>query len=330
MINPKLSDDLPEKCTISEAIKITSELVYKSLLDGPDVIKDMTSHLQKAVGKGIRTTLLIHTAADENGLVSSDSIRSAAAIEIMHLATLVHDDIMDDADLRRGIESVQKKFGKKQAVICGDYLFCLAFSTISSIYLNYSNYVLDFSQAISKVCLGELKQFKNNNNLELTIRQYMHIISGKTAALFWISAYAGAIIAGRSEKDAKLLGMFGKYLGIIFQIIDDCKDFELTEKQTLKTVNNDIAQGVVTLPLIMAFVRNPELKKLANNVFYNNGDLFNLINQVYLAGGTKESRNLAHKYSQKATKTLELVENFSQKEALLNILSKALESATKF
>ena len=314
---------------VREAQKRTVDLISQTLLKAPPPVFDMTKHLAAAQGKGVRTLLLLYAAADGEGLVPRDAMSAAAAVELLHLATLVHDDVIDDAPLRRGIPTVQCAFGRKQAVICGDYLLYLAASFMTPLHADYQEYTTllsTFSTALGRICLGELKQFRNNRNLDLLVPDYLRIVSGKTAALFYLSALAGAIIARHSHDEAMRLARFGRYLGMVFQIVDDCKDYELSENEAQKTVGKDIAEGVVTLPLIYAMRNLPELRELAKQAFDDAALSKDLARAVCGASGTRSSRGLAARYARKAECILaEFPENKSR--PLLELLSKSLGAA---
>ena len=321
--------------TIREAMVKTGDLIDRILQSAPLNVRQMTSHLSLARGKGIRTLLLLACAADGDGLAPDDAVSAAAAVELFHLATLVHDDIIDDANLRRGIETVHMKFGKKDAVICGDYLLCLALSAItplSETYYSDTNAGLFsvFAKSLGKTCLGELSEHQNNRNVDLSILQYLRIISGKTSALFYVAAYAGALVGQCDPKEARLLAKFGSNLGTIFQIVDDCKDYEFSEEKAQKPVNNDIMEGVVTLPLILAIQKDPALKDLALHAFDSAASAQLLHKKVCGAGALDSSRGIAEKYYRRAAKILGKVETANKRVALAELLEKALGASVSF
>ena len=326
---------IPALFPVREAQKQTADLILKTLRKAPSPVCEMTKHLAGAQGKGVRTLLLLCCAADEEGLVPRDAISAAAAIELFHLATLVHDDIIDDSPLRRGIPTVQSVFGRKQAVICGDYLLCLAASFVAPLHAGYADnkeytdFLSAFSAVLSRVCLGELRQFHNNRNLNLLVPGYLRIIAGKTAALFYLSALAGAITARHSREEVARLAGFGRYLGMVFQILDDCKDYEFSEKEARKAVGKDAAEGVVTLPLIFAMRKLPELRELAKQALDDAALSGQLARAVCDAGGTSASRGLAARYAQKAER---LLSAFPEGKArpLLELLSKSLQAANTY
>jgi len=315
-----------------EAVSAVDEILATALNSASLGILNITNHLAATKGNGIRTDVLLATSLDTRGLVPKDACFAAASIEILHLATLIHDDIIDDAPIRRGAESIQSKFGKHQAVIAGDYLFCMAFATISEIYKPYQSHadlISNFTQAVSKICLGELLQYKNNWNIHMTAFDYLRIISGKTATLFYIASYGGSIISGCSDRESSQIAKFGKYLGMIFQIVDDCKDYKLTEQAAKKPVKSDLASGVITLPLIITFAKNPHLRDIAKDAIFTDAGRGLLFENVYKCDAISDSLDLAKKYANKSEKILERINNQHKKQELYRILAHSFELAMK-
>lgn len=294
---PKLN--LAPELEIDYAMEQADLLIKKTLIISPKILRHITDHLQKAKGKGIRAALLIRASVKENNLVPKEAVYAAASIEIFHLATLVHDDIIDDAKIRRGVASVQSKFGKKQAVICGDYLFCAAVALLSDIYHPYANLANTFARSVYKIPLGELRQYANAFNLEINFFEYLKIIQGKTAALFYLAAYGGGVLSSYEEnvKEAGTLGKFGNYFGMAFQISDDCKDYK-TIDITQKSGNIDITNGVVNLPLLLSFKDKPELKTKAREKDY--AELIKIVEKI----GVNRALDVADRYKRKALKIL--------------------------
>lgn len=304
---------------------LTSNEQIKSALNAPvPGLSEMTSYLSQSTGKGIRALLLLTSAMDANGKVPDDAPNAAAAIELLHMATLIHDDVLDDADLRRGLPALHKKFDTKSAVLCGDYLLSQSMLMIANMDIKRTEDVKDhsllasrFSRALASVCRGEYMQHINDSNLDINLRTYLKIISGKTAELFSVSAYAGALLA--EEPEPLEFRRFGRYLGMAFQIIDDCKDYELTEEQAKKPVGNDIKNGVITLPLILAMRKNPELHKLAKEVIAAQKQTDEIVRLVRNAGGSNSAKNIAERYLQFASDSLKSTLR-SKREAMLKLL----------
>jgi len=327
----KIANDLPEKLALSVAINHTTDYILTSLTTSPSAIQPITAHLATSLGKGIRTRLLMTCAIDESGLVPKNAIYAGAAVEIFHMATLVHDDIIDEADTRRNIQSVHARFGKKEAVICGDYLLCVALRIVSFIGAPYIGLVEKFAQIVERVCLGELRQLSNNYNTDITLFDYLRIIRGKTAALFYVSAYAGGLLAAEdpnspaAAKEIRQLSQFGTQLGMLFQMIDDCKDYMLSEAEALKPTKKDIATGVINLPLLMAFLRKPELRPLVKEAMADIAKHYMIFDEVARLGGVSDAYEMIDRYERKAQNILSLLKNRKKAEALKTLL----EATTK-
>ncbi len=336
MTKATLSFGDQEKIPREELVAATGDLVYAKLCKAPSAVAEIAEHLSGSVGKGIRTVVLGACACDHQGMVPEASAKAAAAVELLHMATLVHDDIIDDAPTRRGIPSVQSRFGKKQAVLGGDWLLCCAMNAAVSIQLpgedtNEKLQMLpSFSRTVERVCLGELSQSSQNGNLDLTAPRYLKIISQKTAALFYLAAYAGAVLGKCDPKETRLLLRFAVYLGLVFQIVDDLKDYTLEETDTLKPVKNDLVSGVITLPLILAFAKEPALKPFALDIIKTGQGVNQLIDKVQKAGGIQDTWAVARRYGEKALALLEQLENPHKQKVLSGLMDRALQAAKAF
>ena len=300
MTNKKSYLNNNECITYDGAIQLMKDEVDNILSTSPLIIRKYTKHLTYSRGKFIRGMSVIMCAENVDGSIHPNAIKIAAAIEILHLATLVHDDVIDNADIRRGEDTLQKKYGKRTAVICGDYLLCSALKLTASIEKPEDYLKLNVPDYMGKVCLGELNQHINNKNLNLSVYQYLKIIAGKTAALFEASFYAGALFLENREKDLNRYRQLGFYIGMIFQLTDDCIDFENTRDEALKPVQSDYEQGVVTLPLIHAFKNLNGFKEKAER-----GLTRNEINEaVKKTGGLDYTRLMVKKYYKKSMKIM--------------------------
>lgn len=279
------------------AFELVKQEVERALSSAPSIIRKYMLYLNKSSGKFVRGKALIACAEKNDKKIPSNAVQLAAAVEILHLATLVHDDVIDNAGKRRGSTTLQKKFGKKTAVICGDYLFCVALRLAGEVsdkekYLN-----LNIPDYMSRICAGELNQHINNGNFDLSVLNYMRIISGKTAALFEATFYAGAVLSEVGESDVKKYMRLGRYMGIVFQLSDDCNDFETSENVAKKPVQSDYEQGVITLPLIYAFKSLREFKEKAKTKILCRDEINHAVSQ---SGGIKYTRMVSKKYYDKA------------------------------
>lgn len=306
-----------EFMAFDQAMDSALKEVDRVLKMSPSIIRKYTEHLAGSKGKNIRALSLITCALNEEGLVHKDAVKLAAAIEILHLASLVHDDVMDDADIRRGKETLQKKYGKKTAVICGDYLLTIALKLAESC-LNKTDYMkLNIPDYMGKLALGELNQNMNNGNLDLSEMGYMRIISGKTASLFEASFYGGAVVNKCDDRTIKKYMKLGNYAGIIFQLTDDCMDFMTTADVAKKPVQSDFEQGVVTLPLIYVF---KNVKGFKEKVRENNTSTKEINEVVKTSGGLEYTHQIAKKYYDKSRQIIDKMDVSKDKKNKLQII----------
>ena len=317
-----IKDKLAPKATFEASLEAAKNLIQETLLAADPIILDEMRHLTLQGGKNIRAMLLLASALDKEDEVSKNAVIAAAVLEILHLATLVHDDIIDESETRRGEMSLQQRFGKKAAVICGDYLFCKCFTMVSDISLQYPERFQDISAAMTKICLGELRQFKHNKDFNLNVYQYLRIVAGKTSALFSLSAYAGTILGEGSEKEARHMARIGFYIGMLFQISDDCMDYQADFKRAKKTVKHDLFEGVVTLPLIYALRSNPCLKDRMKNSRMTAAEIYDIISEVIHMGGVTKAMEVAEKYYHKANKLIDGIEDQNKRAVFMQILEK--------
>lgn len=299
------------------AFEKVKQEVDSTLLSTPLLVRQYTSHLTFSHGKFVRARAVLACAMAEEGYIHRDAIIFAAAIELLHLATLVHDDIMDDADLRRGVETLQKKFGKRTAVICGDYLLAAALRKLQEVENPDKYREVNTFTYIEQICMGELRQSANNRNYNLSMLRYLSIINGKTAALFEASYLAGALVCENDEKRLRLYRKLGKYTGMIFQLTDDCIDYETDEKTALKSVQSDYEQGVITLPVIYTFQNEPELKCRAEKGKLSTGELLAAVKK---SGGVAFTHQIGRRYYEKALKALKELGLSGQKADILKEL----------
>jgi heptaprenyl diphosphate synthase len=263
-------------------------------------------------------------------------VDAAAAVELFHLATLVHDDIIDNTPLRRGIASAQSRFGSKSAVIVGDYLLCLAASSaMKSAEASDDSEQRDVMSALrlylpsfTKICEGEFAQWVNEGNFDMAFNRYIRIISGKTAELFRLSAIAGAMAGNRGNE--RLYGRLGWYIGMIFQIVDDCKDFEFSESDAKKPVRQDLPQGVVTLPLIMGMAKEPRLAMIVKDMISSDENAETIAGAVRDAKGVVMAREIASRYAEKANAVINRISEGQKARLLTEILNKALNASANF
>jgi heptaprenyl diphosphate synthase len=309
--------EIPDKIEFVKALDAVRALIRETLQDSEAPMDEIVRYLAESEGKNFRASLLLAASAGDGGDVPKNAVITAAALELLHLASLVHDDVIDDAETRRGRQSVRQLFGNKPAVICGDYLFCKCFLLVAGISGPYQDKFADIAQAMTKICLGELREFRRKGDFSLGVKD--KIIAGKTSALFALALYAGTILGGYGEAEARHLAHFGHNLGMCFQLTDDCIDYQTDAAVAGKNVRHDLKEGVVTLPLIFAMAKAPALRD-AVGAGLDVAGIASIVSEVVALGGVHMTMDVAAKYCRKASKLLETVPvsfRRTQLEALL-------------
>ena len=319
--------------SIKKNAKFVNKFLRKELNGDPKQLYDAASHLIIHGGKRLRPYLVLKSCQMLGGK-QSDAISAASAVEMIHNFTLVHDDIMDNDEMRHGVTTTHKKFDIPLAILAGDVLYSKAYNTISSKSKLSSNYTTQLVSKLSKACIeiceGQVYDIKFAENKKIpTEKEYIKMIEKKTAVLFEVSCAMGAICAKRKQKDVKNLSAFGKNLGIAFQITDDLIGIIGDSKITKKPVGNDIREGKKSLPIIVAIkkARGQNRTKIMR-VFGNSGaskQQINLaVNVIRSLGVEKEVRNIALKYAQRAEKSISSYTGSAKNEmtGLLNFVTK--------
>ncbi len=308
---------------IAELSKVKT--IMKNTIGHPDsFVRDPIFQMIEAGGKMLRPSLLILSSKFGN-YDSKRVLPVAAAIELLHTATLIHDDIIDNSRIRRGIETIQSKIGKDAAVYSGDYIIARSFMLINEQY--DENMIKNLSKKISQICVGELKQYRFRYNSDISIYDYIKIVSAKTAALFSLSMYIGAYLGGIEEKTTRLFGLTGLRAGIAYQIIDDCLDYCGTDATILKSSHNDLKQGFYTLPLICA-LRNDKkgtLKSLLDTSNFSGDAVYKIYNIVVEKNGIHDAKRIAEKYTEKAYDALRRLPECESRATLDHILNALLD-----
>jgi len=319
--------------SIKKNAKFVNKFLRKELNGDPKQLYDAASHLIIHGGKRLRPYLVLKSCQMLGGK-QSDAISAASAVEMIHNFTLVHDDIMDNDEMRHGVTTTHKKFDIPLAILAGDVLYSKAYNTISSKSKLSSNYTTQLVSKLSKACIeiceGQVNDIKFAENKRIpTEKEYIKMIEKKTAVLFEVSCAMGAICAKRKQKDVKNLSAFGKNLGIAFQITDDLIGIIGDSKITKKPVGNDIREGKKSLPIILAIkkARGQNRTKIMR-VFGNSGaskQQINLaVNVIRSLGVEKEVRDIALKYAQRAEKSISSYTGSAKNEmtGLLNFVTK--------
>ncbi|MQF85530.1 MAG: polyprenyl synthetase family protein [SAR202 cluster bacterium] len=273
--------------------------------------ENIINHVLSIPGKQLRPSMTIISSKIWNEDVDYKVIKMATAVELLHIATLVHDDTVDFADTRRGEKTASNIWGPHIAVLVGDFLFATSAEYVcdtESIRL-----IKQFASTISDLAKGELKEIENSNNVDSKVEDYLDIIFKKTGSLFATSSMSGALLGGAKEKDINTLYSFGKNLGLGFQIFDDILDFEGDENQLGKPVGNDLKNGIMTYPSLLARDRNKNIKKDIEELFNlpknkREDAVTSVVKEIKSSGFIDESISKASKIIEKAIEDLESVQ----------------------
>lgn len=276
-------------------------------------------------GKRIRP-LLVLLSAKISGNISEISYRGASLVELLHTATLVHDDVVDEAEKRRGVPSLNKIWGNKISVLVGDFL--LSKGLMIAVESNDFEFLKTITNTVKRMSEGELLQIYKAKKLDINEETYFKIISDKTASLFSTCCEIGALSATEDSQKIEALKNYGEYLGIAFQIKDDILDFIGKTKVFGKIQGGDIKEKKLTLPLIHALencdisTRNKMVKTIRKG---KNDFVKEIIEFVKESNGIIYSQKRAEEYSEKAKKCLDVFENSASKTSLIKLVNYVIE-----
>lgn len=314
--NESLIDDLRAvEETINEHIRIKNKQIEAQ-------IKKVTnSH-----GKMLRPIFALLTSQMGDQYDRDKSIAFAAALETLHMATLIHDDVIDQADTRRQIPTLHTVKDNRYAIYAGDYLFSICFNMLSQ-YTEELNLLNYNARSMEKVLIGELDQLESRFTPPKSVKSYLSRISGKTAQLFAVSCYTGATESGASLRDRQRAYNMGKYIGMAFQIIDDILDVTGDAKDVGKPVMADIRQGIYTLPLIYTYQKQPKaVGTLLNSELPFSDDTINALKSlIETTDGLVAAQKLAQRYTNKALNMLNKLPDGDYKVTLKQIITDMLQ-----
>ncbi|RKQ37662.1 heptaprenyl diphosphate synthase component II [Oceanobacillus halophilus] len=284
------------------------------------VLRSASTELLDAGGKRIRPVFVLLAA--RLGDFDLEKVKKVAvSLELIHMATLVHDDVIDEAELRRGKPTTMKLYGNRVAMYTGDYILARALEEITTLKDSDVHHIL--AKTIVEVCVGEIEQFKDKFNWDQNLRSYLRRIKRKTALLIATSCQLGAVAAGLTKAEAKKLYKYGYYIGMSYQIIDDILDFTSSAKELGKPAGNDLLQGNITLPVLYAIQNQSfrtHLEKLFKHPESVSGiEMNKIINTLQDTGSIEMSYSLSNQYLQKALRTLDELPNRRAKRTLQDI-----------
>jgi len=306
------------KKELANVEKFLSEYTNFSHLE----LRNSSQHILKAGGKRIRPAFVLLSGKIYNRDNNIDLIPIAAAVELIHMASLVHDDVIDRADIRRGEPTIRVLWGNKFSLHCGDYLLAHAIKLIDP---QKNKDIANILARISvEMCQGEIQQLLSVFDTNQSIKDYFYRIKRKTALLIAASCKIGAVAANAPKEAVNALYKYGYYLGMAFQIKDDVLDMQGNSNVIGKPAGNDLAQGIITLPTIFALNKcnqdSARLKNIIDNQFINHDqELTEALEIVKRSGGLEKSLAVSKKFIIKAKKQLDLLPKCSIKENMEKI-----------
>ena len=242
----------PLLALVEEDMAHVNRIILDRARSNVELIPELAKHLIQSGGKRLRPMLTV-AAAKLCGYAGDAHVRLAASVEFMHTATLLHDDVVDESDLRRGRTTARLLWGNEASVLVGDFLLGQAFKMMVDVGSLGALRILSDAAAI--IAEGEVMQLITAKNTETTEDDYLAVIDAKTAALFAAAAEVGAVIAGRSKSEAAGLRSYGRNLGLAFQLVDDALDYGGKSAKLGKNVGDDFREGKITLPVVLCYRR---------------------------------------------------------------------------
>ncbi|MFA5632911.1 MAG: polyprenyl synthetase family protein [Porticoccaceae bacterium] len=308
---------LPFHLAARDDFDAVNRLILEQLHSDITLIENIGQHLIDAGGKRLRP-LLVLLAARAHGYEGKDHITLAAIIEFIHTATLLHDDVVDTSDMRRGRATANARWGNAPSVLVGDFLYSRAFQMMVSLRnMDIMAILADTTNIISE---GEVQQLVNTGNDQVRIEDYFSVIDKKTARLFEAAGQVGAIIAGASGDESAGLARYGHHLGMAFQLTDDALDYQGSADELGKNVGDDLAEGKPTLPLIHAMNHGtPEQAQLIKAAIRQGGleHLHEVRNAIAATGAIEHTLAIARQHSEEAVAAISGLPAGSHKEALV-------------
>ena len=307
---------------IENDFKKVNQIINEQVISHVDRIPEVSNHIIKLGGKRLRPILTL-TTSKMCGYKEDMHINLAAAVELMHTATLLHDDVVDDSDLRRGKSTSHIVWDNKSSILVGDSLLGKAFQLM--VETKSIDCLKNLSNASAKIAEGEVMQLIASDNIKTTEDRYMGIIEAKTAELFSTACVVSALITKSKDEEINALTSFGKNLGIAFQLKDDALDYIGNKNSLGKNTGNDFLEGKVTLPVILAYRRgNNKERKFFEDIFNNrirNKDLLKKAIKIINHYGTiEDTLSKAYQHGRVAKDALAIFPNTEFKDALMKLV----------
>lgn len=310
-------------------MSLVNDLIYSQLQSDVALINQLGIYIVNAGGKRMRPMLTV-LAARALGYKGSDHISIAAIIEFIHTATLLHDDVVDESNMRRGRETANALFGNSASVLVGDFLYTRSFQMMTK--LNNMSIMDILSDATNIVAEGEVLQLMNCNDPDTTEESYLEVIYCKTAKLFEAATRLAAVVSKQPKNIELALLDYGKHLGTAFQLVDDIMDYTADAKEMGKNVGDDLAEGKPTLPLLYAMNNGSDVQKqlIRDAIEHGNGmdNLSAILAAMDETGALKYTQQKAEEEANKAINALNLIPDSEYKEALIDLAYIAANRST--
>ena len=305
---------------VSEEWSLLDQEIEKQLSSDIELINNISQYIVNSGGKRIRPLIVLLSARACGASDLDRIVKAAAMIEFIHTATLLHDDVVDNSDSRRGIKTAHQSFGNESTILVGDFLYSRAFQIM--VQINHMGIMEVMSDATNTIAEGEVLQLINSGNPKINKEQYLEVIYRKTGKLFEAAMVVGGLLSNQSQTVLTTLQLFGKELGMAYQIVDDVLDYSSSFEIMGKDVGDDLAEGKVTLPMIYTLERAmPDMQEMIGQAILNkdskNAD--KIIGSIQSTRSIASSVNDAKEKTEFALHSIQSLDNSKYKTALTNL-----------
>ena len=305
---------------VTEEWSLLDQEIEKQLSSDIELINNISQYIVNSGGKRIRPLVVLLSARACGASDLDRIVKAAAMIEFIHTATLLHDDVVDNSDSRRGIKTAHQSFGNESTILVGDFLYSRAFQIM--VQINHMGIMEVMSDATNTIAEGEVLQLINSGNPKINKEQYLEVIYRKTGKLFEAAMVVGGLLSNQSQTVLTTLQLFGKELGMAYQIVDDVLDYSSSFEIMGKDVGDDLAEGKVTLPMIYTLERAmPDMQEMIGQAILNkdskNAD--KIIGSIQSTGSIASSVNDAKEKTEFALHSIQSLDNSKYKTALTNL-----------
>ena len=305
---------------VSKEWSLLDQEIEKQLSSDIELINNISQYIVNSGGKRIRPLVVLLSARACGASDLDRIVKAAAMIEFIHTATLLHDDVVDNSDSRRGIKTAHQSFGNESTILVGDFLYSRAFQIM--VQINHMGIMEVMSDATNTIAEGEVLQLINSGNPKINKEQYLEVIYRKTGKLFEAAMVVGGLLSNQSQTVLNTLQLFGKELGMAYQIVDDVLDYSSSFEIMGKDVGDDLAEGKVTLPMIYTLERAmPDMQEMIGQAILNkdskNAD--KIIGSIQSTGSIASSVNDAKEKTEFALHSIQSLDNSKYKTALTNL-----------